>query len=168
MFAWISLSRWLSQNCFCPCKKPFGFFLCCLFAPETSKAVGHGSVQQWKGGSVIKGTERPAWADFSKIINVIVFQSSVPVIPALQCCNGRGPSWGKALENHGLVEWFGLGGTLKLISFHPLLWGGTPSSTPGCSELQAGKEWNTSCWNLFLYPCWCSLLSFQWRLELSV
>ena len=38
------------------------------------------------------------------------------------------------VENHRIIEWFGLGGTLQIISFHSLPWAGTPSPSPGCSE----------------------------------
>lgn len=65
---------------------------------ETLKGVGHGSVQQLKGGSVIKGTGRLELLLSQNIIHVI-FQSRDPMM--LQ--------WerGKALGNHGLMEWFG-------------------------------------------------------------
>jgi len=36
--------------------------------------------------------------------------------------------------SHRITEWFGLEGTLQIISFHPPPWGRTPSPSPGCSE----------------------------------
>ena len=45
-----------------------------------------------------------------------------------QHCPACSPAWRTAAG-------FGLGGTLQTTLFHPLHWAGTPSTSPGCSEL---------------------------------
>ena len=48
----------------------------------------------------------------------------------------------RPLENHRIIQWFGLEGTLKLIWFQtPLPWAGTSPTRPGCSELHPTWPW---------------------------
>ncbi|XP_064493014.1 phospholipid-transporting ATPase IK, partial [Pseudopipra pipra] len=44
-------------------------------------------------------------------------------------------------RDHGIPDWFGLGGTLKPIQCHPLPWPGTPPTSPGCSKPPPTWPW---------------------------
>lgn len=44
-------------------------------------------------------------------------------------------------QNHRIMEWFALEGTLKLIQFHPLPWAWTYSTRPGCFKPHPTRTW---------------------------